>query len=87
MPRPVRDFTVPETAMRVVIMVQRAQRGNPHFVMRDVMSDVCQALDLSRAHAYRLVRLAIDILGIDYDGDHVRMSARRVRGRSEVHAA
>jgi len=87
MARPTRDLTIPETAMRVMLMVQQAERTNPHFVMRDVVTKICETLDMSRCNAYRLVRFAVDMLGIAYDSDPVRLSARRARVAGGIHAA
>lgn len=68
-----RDMRAPETAMRVLLLVQRADSRDKHFVMRDVVDAVMDQLTLSRSAAYRLVRQAVDLLGIPYDFDQVRV--------------
>lgn len=67
-----RDITTPECAMRVLLLVQRAQQRDPHFLIRDAVTDAMDKFSLSRASAYRLVRQAIDVLCIPYDHDEIR---------------
>lgn len=67
-----RDTNSSETAMRVLLIVQRAERLDAHFIIRDVVLTIREQLSLSRAHAYRLTRQAIDLLGIPYDCDVIR---------------
>jgi len=67
-----RDTGSSEAAMRVLLIVQRAERHDPHFIIRDVVLRVREQLGLSRAQAHRLTRQAIDLLGIPYDHDAIR---------------
>lgn len=67
-----RDFNGGELAMRVLLLVQRAQRSDPHFIIRDAAANAMEQFGLSRATAYRLVRKAIDVLCIPYDHDEIR---------------
>lgn len=74
-----RDIHPSEAAMRVMLIVQRAQRRDPHFIIRDVVEAIREQLELSRAQAHRLTRQAIDLLGIAYDCDEIRMLRTKER--------
>lgn len=81
-----RDLGASETAMRVLLIIQRAQRTDPHFIIRDAVDSVRDQLSLSRAQAYLLTRKAIDILGIPYDCDEIRIRRTRERVGDAVSA-
>lgn len=74
-----RDIHPSEAAMRVMLIVQRAQRRDPHFIIRDVVEAIREQLELSRAQAHRLARQAIDLLGIAYDCDEIRILRTKER--------
>lgn len=66
------DMTASVCAMRVLLIVQAAQKRDPHFIIRDAVSTVMEQMNIGRATAYRRVREAIDILCIPYDHDEIR---------------
>lgn len=74
-----RDVTIPECAMTVLMIVQAAHRRDSHFLIRDIAHEATSQMPISRATAYRLARMAIDLLAIPYDCDEVRMARTKER--------
>jgi predicted transcriptional regulator len=72
--------------MRILLLVQRADSRDKHFVMRDIVTDAMEQLQISYSTAYRLIRQAVDLLGIPYESDAiraVRISERRADAITE----
>jgi hypothetical protein len=70
------DFRAGERAMRTLLIVQRAQKRDAHFLMSEVVPLVRDELKINRASAFRLIRMAIDVLCISYEGDEIRNDRR-----------
>ena len=71
--------------MRVLLVVQAAHGMDPGFLMGDLAEDLQERYGISRATTYRRIRQALDVLGIDYDGDNShrreRIEVKQAEGR------
>lgn len=70
------QYRAPELGMRVLEMTREHATRHPAFLMGDIAARVVDRYGASLATAYRYVRTAVDVLGIDYDHD-VRTRAHR----------
>lgn len=68
-----------ELAARITLNVQERQARDPHFLMGDMVEGVSDRYGCSRACAYRYLRIAVDVLGITYDDDPIRIERQRER--------
>lgn len=68
-----------ELSMRIILAVQERQSRDPHFLMGELAEGVVLRYGCSRACAYRYLRLAVDVLGIPYEGDPLRSKRRNER--------
>jgi hypothetical protein len=63
----VHQFRATELGMLVYEMTREHARCHPDFLMGDIADRVVERYGTCRATAYRYVRTAVDVLGIDYD--------------------
>lgn len=61
------QFRTSELSMRVLEMTREHAHRQPEFLMKDIARRVVERYGTSLATAYRYVRTAVDVLGIDYD--------------------
>lgn len=60
------EFRITELAMRAMIFVQRATRGDD-WLMTDVAEKMQGEFGISRATAFRMLRTSMDVLSIGYE--------------------
>lgn len=77
------DMGLIELAMRVFERTRLAAARHPDFVMAEVVAEVVRDFGCAESTAFRQVRVAVDVLGIHYDG-HVGREAKKQRKRQDA---
>lgn len=85
------QFRPIELAMRVVLFVKERAKGDA-FLLPELVEQTCHRFAVSRATGYRLARLSLDVLCIEYgpnEARNARFAERRERlsvgGRIKQH--